>query len=552
MSGWLGLFGPAKRAPGEALLKSAKEAEPGSYSGSGFDPTGLERAAKAAREIDVSEHASLAFDVIQQQEVTKQLEHASRSAAYEMQARQYELGRLAEEATEARKTLEAQTEHANRQAKYQDDLERHRYASQIQAQREVREAELRRLEESAKRQEELRRKTIVYEAELREKTELARAKAEADAKARTDRENHDLSLELMREEMREKRETLLASMRLGFSMAGGAARDFLNNPSQMMSAVGVCSAIALGIFGARSAAGVAARYVEARLGKPSLVRETSRATPFARKDAPASALEGVVLAPSLERRLEGIAVATKNTKANRAPFRHLLLHGPPGTGKTLFAKKLALSSGLDYAILTGGDVAPLGRDAVTEIHKLFDWARTSHRGLLLFIDEADAFLRRRTTEAMSEDLRNAFNAFLYRTGDVSTDYMLVYASNAPEQFDWAINDRIDEIIEFHLPTSDERDRMLRLYLDAYFGDPKSGATVKLDSIGEDQLKAAVEATEGFSGREIAKLVIAWQSAAHRTEGALFTPDTMRQVLTAHVAQRQQKSRWISDKQSAPL
>ena len=65
-----------------------------------------------------------------------------------------------------------------------------------------------------------------------------------------------------------------------------------------------------------------------------------------------------------------MAQSTANTKRNRAPFRHLLLYGPPGTGKTLFAKGLAKHSGLEYAILTGGDVAPLGRDAVTEIHKV--------------------------------------------------------------------------------------------------------------------------------------------------------------------------------------
>ena len=82
---------------------------------------------------------------------------------------------------------------------------------------------------------------------------------------------------------------------------------------------------------------------------------------------------------------------------------------------------LAKHSGLEYAILTGGDIAPLGRDGVTEVHKLFEWARTSRRGLLLFIDEADAFLRQRSVangELMSEDLRNALNAFLYRTGEV--------------------------------------------------------------------------------------------------------------------------------------
>lgn len=48
--------------------------------------------------------------------------------------------------------------------------------------------------------------------------------------------------------------------------------------------------------------------------------------------------------------------------------------------------------GLDYAMMTGGDVAPLGAQAVTKIHEIFDWAKKSKRGLLLFIDEADAFL----------------------------------------------------------------------------------------------------------------------------------------------------------------
>lgn len=32
--------------------------------------------------------------------------------------------------------------------------------------------------------------------------------------------------------------------------------------------------------------------------------------------------------------------------------------GPPGTGKSLAAKRLARTAGLDYAILSGGDVAP--------------------------------------------------------------------------------------------------------------------------------------------------------------------------------------------------
>lgn len=82
-------------------------------------------------------------------------------------------------------------------------------------------------------------------------------------------------------------------------------------------------------------------------------------------------------------------------------------------------QKLATHSGMDYAILTGGDVAPMGSEGVTAIHKVFDWASSSRKGLLLFIDEADAFLRKRSSEYISENLRATLNAFLYRTGEQS-------------------------------------------------------------------------------------------------------------------------------------
>ena len=33
--------------------------------------------------------------------------------------------------------------------------------------------------------------------------------------------------------------------------------------------------------------------------------------------------------------------------------------------------------------MTGGDVAPMGRDGVTAMHRVFDWANTSKRGYVL-------------------------------------------------------------------------------------------------------------------------------------------------------------------------
>lgn len=70
-----------------------------------------------------------------------------------------------------------------------------------------------------------------------------------------------------------------------------------------------------------------------------------------------------------------------------------------------------------------------------QLHQTFDWAERSRKGLLLFIDEADAFLGRRN-DAMSEGLRGALNALLFRTGDQSRDFMVVLATNRPGQ-PWA-------------------------------------------------------------------------------------------------------------------
>ncbi len=37
------------------------------------------------------------------------------------------------------------------------------------------------------------------------------------------------------------------------------------------------------------------------------------------------------------------------------------------------AKRLARTSGLDYAIMSGGDEAPLGGKAVTQLHEVGGW-----------------------------------------------------------------------------------------------------------------------------------------------------------------------------------
>ena len=212
----------------------------------------------------------------------------------------------------------------------------------------------------------------------------------------------------------------------------------------------------------------------------------------------------------------------------------------------MFARSLAQNSGLDFAVFTGGDIAPLGRDAVTELHKLFEWAKTSRKGLLLFVDEADAFLQSRETNRISEDQRNALNAFLFRTGTESDQFMMVYASNQPSQFDEAVMDRIDEMIEFDLPKEHERKKMIAMYIDKYLLNPPGrwSKKVKTEDIGDEEINFVVRETEGFSGRAISKLAIAWQAAAYGTDNATLDKDTFFLTVEQHKKSMSTKDEWL--------
>lgn len=145
-------------------------------------------------------------------------------------------------------------------------------------------------------------------------------------------------------------------------------------------------------------------------------------------------------------------------------------------------------------------------------------------------------------------MRHTINSFLYRTGTPSDNVIVVMATNTPEQLDEAVHDRIDEIIGFGLPSVSERRTMLFHYLVKYCTPPQSTTEklkfiykhprslytgkklIRMQDVTTEVIQEIAEGSEGFSGRAITKMVIAWHDAAFTLPDPVLTPDLMRKVL----------------------
>ena len=132
-----------RRKKEESLSQAMQPENPPSGGGrnnvTGFDPEGLERAAKAARDLDQSKNAAQAIELIKTQETTKQHEAAAKRAEMDAYAQQMRSQNIQKEGDEARKTLDAQTQHEQRRADYQDQLERKRQVDMLNAQKYMQE-----------------------------------------------------------------------------------------------------------------------------------------------------------------------------------------------------------------------------------------------------------------------------------------------------------------------------------------------------------------------------------------------------------------------------
>ncbi|GMH75850.1 hypothetical protein TrRE_jg1826 [Triparma retinervis] len=444
--------------------------------------------------------------------------------------------------------------------------------------------------EEARAESEEQQSAAQHERELeiqrmKENMKAETARAEALARAEAERMNEDVKLRMMKAEAEQRRIRNVAAVKEGFEWIGKGINQFLKNPRDVMTVVLYFSLAAMGLYFSREMALFARTIIESMIGKPKLIRETTKKGFFTgwlvwvwegltkRKMSGdethkwcVDKFSDVVLVDELKERVLGLALSARKAKDYDAPHRHVLLYGPPGTGKTMVAKKMAECVGMDYALMSGGDVGPLGADGVTQIHNLFRWAKMSQKGVLLFIDEAEAFLASRGKKNMSESAHNALNALLYNTGGERKDFMLVLATNRAEDLDAAVLDRCDESLYFGLPDEQCRGKLIKQYFNEYVvkaadtvnererrrwqkmmkkmklvSEIGGEVSVTKDARGFGWLKAAINLCKGFSGRELAKVMIAVQGVMYGEVGEIDSK-VVEKIIKRKVVEHEEKAK----------
>ncbi len=195
-----------------------------------------------------------------------------------------------------------------------------------------------------------------------------------------------------------------------------------------------------------------------------------------------------------------MAVAKRPKDVTIDTVGNVLLYGPPGTGKSLLAA--AVSNGLQATFFNVSTAKLLSKwfgESPRLISTLFTTARL-RAPAVVFIDELEALFPSREADTSGAE-RRVVSTLLAELSGVSTSgqaptVFTIGATNAPWLMDAAALSRFSRRIHVPLPDEDARRAILEIHL------TKKGHRL------EFPVHRLIEATEGFSGRQLAHVAAA--------------------------------------------
>jgi SpoVK/Ycf46/Vps4 family AAA+-type ATPase len=174
----------------------------------------------------------------------------------------------------------------------------------------------------------------------------------------------------------------------------------------------------------------------------------------------------------------------------------LLLYGPPGCGKTFLARAVAGEMGARFVPLSIVDVLNMWiGNSEKNLHEIFEAARRN-APCVLFLDEIDALGHKRS-QLQSSAMRTLGNQLLAELDGMEGNndgVFILAATNAPWDVDAALRrpGRLDRVALVLPPDAPARAAIIEYHL-------------RQRPIANVDLKRLVEATENFSGADLAHL-----------------------------------------------
>lgn len=198
----------------------------------------------------------------------------------------------------------------------------------------------------------------------------------------------------------------------------------------------------------------------------------------------ADKLDSFILSYMNADKLNNLGIGVSNT---------LLLYGPPGCGKTkcayLIAKKLNLP--LVIARLDSLISSYLGTTA-KNIRNLFEFAQKIP--CVLFLDEFDAIAKARDDNNEMGELKRVVNSLLQNVDAMSSDSLLLAATNHQQLLDSAVWRRFDYKLEIELPDKEAISKMIDLF------------TCGVEKFNEKDHLELSTLFEGLNGAEIEEII----------------------------------------------
>ncbi|ELU06447.1 hypothetical protein CAPTEDRAFT_44226, partial [Capitella teleta] len=193
------------------------------------------------------------------------------------------------------------------------------------------------------------------------------------------------------------------------------------------------------------------------------------------------------------------------TGKSASPWKRILLYGPPGTGKSHLAKAVSKEIQSTFYCVSSSDLlSSWFGESEKLIKELFRHATNRPGTSVVFIDEVDSICRQRSSREEEGTRRIKTELLTQMEGAASSDpsLFLLCATNCPWDLDSAFLRRFQKRI--YIPLPDEEARLAQLKM--HCAETSCGLTT-------DQWAELVQLTEGYSGSDIANLVL----------GALFEP-----------------------------